>query len=88
MSWLPLKRIDFANMFRQTTARLNGNRETTNYGGDNFDADPELSLTASISWSLTYGGNLRWARDHSTAEFLASVENCRAVKWGWWHRSQ
>ena len=77
-----LKRIDFANMFPQATARLNGNRETTNYGGDNFDADPELSLTASISWELDLWGNLRWARDHSTAEFLASVENCRAVKIG------
>ena len=77
-----LKRIDFANMFPQATARLNGNRETTNYGGDNFDADPELSLTASISWELDLWGNLRWARDHSTAEFLASVENCRAVKMG------
>ena len=69
-------------MFPQATARLNGNRETTNYGGDNFDADSELSLTASISWELDLWGNLRWARDRSTAEFLASVENCRAVKMG------
>ena len=61
-------------MFPQATARLNGNRETTNYGGDKFDADSELSLTASISWELDLWGNLRWARDRSTAEFLASVE--------------
>ena len=77
-----LRRIDFADMFPQATARLNGNREATNYGGHNLDPDPEMSLTATISWELDLWGNLRWARDHSMAEFLASVENCHAMRMG------
>ena len=75
-----LKRIDVANLFPQATARLNANREATNYGGDNLDADLEASLTATVSWELDIWGNLRWARDRSKAEFLASVENCRALR--------
>ncbi len=75
-----LKRIDVANLFPQATARLNANREATNYGGDNLDADLEASLTAAVSWELDIWGNLRWARDRSKAEFLASVENCRALR--------
>ena len=75
-----MKRIDLANLFPQATARLNGNRETTNYGGHNLDPGPEFSLTAHIAWEIDLWGNLRWARDHSTAEFLASVENCRALR--------
>ena len=75
-----LRRIDVANLFPQATAEAGANREATNYGGHNLDPDPEFGLKANISWELDLWGNLRWARDRSMAEFLASVENCRAIR--------
>ncbi len=75
-----MKRIDFAKLFPEVNASFYNEREETNYGGDNRKADYEHSLMAKISWELDLWGNLRWAKDKSTAQFLASVENQRAVK--------
>ena len=75
-----MKRIDFANMFPEFGLRVYGEQEGENYGGNNYDPDDQYDLKATASWELDLWGNLRWTRDASAAEFMASVENQRAVR--------
>ena len=55
-------------------------KEGLNYGGDNYKNDPENGLKLSVSWELDLWGNLRWAKDRSVAQLLASVEARRALQ--------
>ena len=75
-----MKRINYANMFPSLGLRLYGEKETDNYGGNNSDDDNQFDIKAVISWELDLWGNLRWAKDKSIAEFVASIENQRALK--------
>ena len=74
------KRIDYAALFPSLELRAYGEKERTDYGGGNPSDDNEFDLKADISWELDLWGKLRWARDASIAEFMASVENQRAVQ--------
>lgn len=74
------KRIDFANLFPSLGLRVYGEKERDNYGGDSPSDDNQFDLKANISWELDLWGKLRWAHDASMAEFMASVENQRAVR--------
>ena len=42
--------------------------------------DPELGAKATVSWELDLWGNLRWAKRKGGAEYLASVEDRRAMQ--------
>lgn len=75
-----MKRIDYANLFPSLGLRVYAEKERDNYGGDNPSDDNQFDLKANISWELDLWGKLRWARDASMAEFMASVENQRAVR--------
>ncbi len=75
-----LKRIDYANMFPEIGLRVYGEKEGENYGGDNYDPDDQFDLKATASWELDLWGKLRWARDRSMADFMASIENQRALR--------
>lgn len=73
------RRIDAANLLPQLNGNVYAQKEATNYGGDNYKNDPELGVKASISWEADLWGNLRWAKDEGTAQFLESIENKRAL---------
>lgn len=75
-----IKRIDYAKMFPSLDLRVYAEKEKDNYGGDNPSDDNQFDLKANISWELDLWGKLRWARDASMAEFMASIENQRAVQ--------
>lgn len=75
-----MKRIDYAKLFPELSLRAYAEKEGENYGGNNYKTDNELDLKAIASWELDLWGNLRWARDKSLSEFLASVENQRALR--------
>ena len=75
-----MKRIDYAKMFPSLDLRIYAEKEKDNYGGDNPSDDNQFDLKANISWELDMWGKLRWARDASMAEFMASIENQRAVQ--------
>lgn len=75
-----IKRIDYANLFPQINGRLNTTKEAENYGGNDYDADWTTEAKAIASWELDLWGNLRWAKDKSIADFLASVEAKRALQ--------
>ncbi|MGL4518172.1 MAG: efflux transporter outer membrane subunit [Phocaeicola sp.] len=75
-----LRRIDFANLFPQINGSTYTQKESLNYGGDNYKNDPETGAKLTVSWELDLWGNLRWAKDRSMAQFLASIESQRALQ--------
>lgn len=75
-----LYRIDKASRLPEISARVYGNRETNEYYGTAFRGDPELGAKVSASWELDLWGNLRWAKRQGGAEYLASVEEWRAMR--------
>lgn len=75
-----MKRIATAALFPEITGNVYGQREGQNYGGDQFKPDPEIGVKASMSWEIDLWGNLRWGRDKSIADYLASVESRRALQ--------
>ena len=56
------------------------NNETNDYYGEAPLRDPELGLKLTLKWELDLWGNLRWARRRSNAEYLATVEDERAMR--------
>lgn len=75
-----LYRIGKAGRLPNITAPVYANRETNEYHGKPFSGDPEIGVKASISWELDLWGNLRWAKRQSGAEYLASIEEWRAMR--------
>lgn len=75
-----MKRIDFANMLPSVDLRVYAEKEGDNYGGDNYSSDNQFDLKGNIAWELDLWGKLRWARDASMADFVASIENQRALQ--------
>ncbi|MCI7140055.1 efflux transporter outer membrane subunit [Alistipes sp.] len=75
-----LYRIDKASRLPEISARVYGNRKTNDYYDKGFDNDPELGAKVSASWELDLWGNLRWAKRQGGAEYLASVEEWRAMR--------
>lgn len=56
------------------------NRETNDYYGEAHMTDPQIDLKATLSWEIDLWGGLRWARKKGAADFMASVENQRAMR--------
>lgn len=75
-----MKRIDFANLLPQLSGNAYAQKEGFNYGGDNYNNDPELGAKLTAKWELDLWGNLRWAKDRSVAQFLGSIEAQRALQ--------
>lgn len=75
-----MKRIDYAKMFPSLDLRVYGENEQDNYGGDNPSDDNQFDLKANIAWEVDLWGKLRWNHEASTAEFMASIENRRALQ--------
>ncbi len=74
------KRISFARMFPEVDARVYGQKEELNYGGDNRKPDPEYGAKLALSWELDLWGNLRWANEEGIAAYMQSVEARRALQ--------
>ena len=74
------KRITFADQFPEIGARIYGQKERLNYGGDNPKPDPEYGAKLALSWELDLWGNLRWANEAGIAAYLQSVEARHALQ--------
>ena len=74
------KRITFADQFPEIGARIYGQKERLNYGGDNPKPDPEYGTKLALSWELDLWGNLRWANEAGIAAYLQSVEARHALQ--------
>lgn len=56
------------------------NRETNDYHGEKFVSDPEYDFKATINWEVDLWGALSYSKKKSAAQFMASVENMRAMQ--------
>ena len=74
------KRITFADQFPEIGARIYGQKERLNYGGDNPKPDPEYGAKLALSWELDLWGNLRWANEAGIAANLQSEEARHALQ--------
>ncbi len=75
-----LHRISKADLAPSVNAKLFGDQDITNYGGEGKTRSPELSATLNLSWEIDLWGNLRQSAKKGAADFLASVEAHRAMR--------
>ena len=74
------KRITFADQFPEIGARIYGQKERLNYGGDNPKPDPEYGAKLTLSWELELGGNHPRANEAGIAAYMQSVEAQRSLQ--------
>lgn len=75
-----LYRISKANRLPNLQFVAPFNNETNDYWEEKPLRDPELGLKLSIRWELDFWGNLRWAKRKAGAEYVATVEDERAMR--------
>lgn len=75
-----LYRIKKADLLPSVTVNVLADHETNDYSGESSVRDPEFDLKANISWEADLWGRLRWSKRKGEAEWLASVEDERAVR--------
>ena len=78
--YMAAKRIASADLFPKLNADLHAEREIENYGGDLQDASNTMEANATLTWELDLWGNIRWGREASVAEYLATKEAQRALQ--------
>lgn len=72
--------IDRAAMLPEVSLLASGDREETDYSGAGSKVDPEYSLKANITWEINLWGALSWAKKRGYANYMASVEDRRAME--------
>ncbi len=72
-------RIDRSGLWPSLSAKVGGDHEWENYGGDSHASSPEIAARLDFAWEIDLWGSLRWASKKGAAEYLASVEAQRAM---------
>lgn len=72
--------IEKVNMLPDIGGLVGSSYETNNYGGHGVSKDPEYDLKFSLNWEINLWGAMTWARRQSAANYLASVEDLRAMR--------
>lgn len=75
-----LYRIRKADRLPEITAEGSAYHKTTDYTDDGSDHESKINITATLSWEADLWGNLRWAKRKGGAEYMASVEDRRAMQ--------
>lgn len=75
-----LYRVEKANRLPNVTAGILADYETNDYFNEPSSRDPEFGAKITVGWEADLWGNLRWAKRKGGAEFLASVEDERAMR--------
>lgn len=75
-----LYRIDKANRLPDFSVGGLADYETNDYAGDTPSRDPEFGAKLTVGWEADLWGHLRWAKRRGGAEYLASVEDERAMR--------
>ncbi|MDE6488561.1 MAG: TolC family protein [Paramuribaculum sp.] len=66
-------------MLPELSARIYGNRETYDYSGKSAVIDPEYGAKLSLTWEADLWKKLSWGKKKGEAQYLASVEDKRAM---------
>lgn len=72
--------VDKLNYLPTITGLAQGIRETNDYYAEPYKLDPEYDLKATLNWEIDLWGGLSQARRKSAAQFMASVEQKRAMQ--------
>ena len=72
--------IEKMNYMPVISGIVGATKETNDYYGEDFKNDPELSVKGTISWEADLWGALSYAKKKSGAQYLATVENMRAMQ--------
>lgn len=75
-----LYRVSKANRLPNLQFTAPFNNETNDYWEEKSVRDPELGLKLTARWELDFWGNLRWAKRKAGAEYMATVEDERAMR--------
>lgn len=73
-------RISKAERLPELSASVLGNNETNDYYESAPLRDPQFDLKATVSWEADLWGNLRWGKRKGEAEYVASIEDERAMR--------
>lgn len=68
------------NLAPEINGLLQADHETNNYGGHGVKKDPEYDLKVSVAWEINLMGAMKWSRDVSKANYMASVNDLRAMQ--------
>lgn len=71
---------DKANMLPQINGQIYANHETNDYSGTGVVRDPEFGLKIPVSWEINLLGSMVWAKKKGEANYLASIEDYRALQ--------
>ncbi len=69
-----------ADLWPSLSAKIGGDHEWENYGGQGMSSSPELTARLDLTWEIDLWGSLRWASKKGAAEYLSSVEAQRAMQ--------
>ncbi|MCM1029223.1 MAG: TolC family protein [Alloprevotella sp.] len=72
--------VEKVNMTPTVTGLAGGKQENLDYGGEGMKHDPEYDLKVSVGWEINLWGAMTWARREAKANYLASVEDMRAMR--------
>ena len=75
-----LYRVNKANQLPELNMNTYLNNETNDYYEGKPLRDPEIGIKATIQWEADLWGSLRWARRRGGAEYLATIEDERAMR--------
>ncbi len=73
-------RISKAEQLPEIRGKAAADYETNDYYGGKSSRDAEFDLKLTVGWEIDLWGNLRWSRRKGEAEYLASVEDERALR--------
>lgn len=75
-----LYKVDKSKLLPELSFVLPWNNETNDYYEETRLRDPEIGVKATISWEADLWGSLTWGKRKSYAQFLATLENERAMR--------
>lgn len=75
-----LYRVSKAGRLPSVGGNVYADYETNDYAAEKPSRDPEFGAKATLNWELDLWGNLRWAKRKGGAEYLATVEQRRAMR--------
>lgn len=73
-------KVDKAELLPELSFRLPWNNETNDYYEEVRLRDPEIGVKATIGWEADLFGRLRWNKKKSYSQYLATIEDERAMR--------
>lgn len=75
-----LYKVDKSRLLPELSFRLPWNHETNSYYKELKLIDPEIGVKATINWEVDLFGSLRWNKKKGEAQYMASMEDERAMR--------